>query len=61
MPTVVVEELRAHLAEHELRGSQPLFAMFRRTDIDTLRQRAAWAIQRPELTPEDVRHVAATL
>lgn len=59
MPTVVVEELRAHIAEHELRGSQLLFDMFRRSDIESTHARAAKAIQRPELTLKDLRHVAA--
>lgn len=59
MPAVVVAELRAHLAEHQLTGSHRLFTMFRRAELEWLHDRAAAAIQRPELTLKDLRHVAA--
>ena len=59
MPAVVLEEMRAHLAEHGLRGSQPVFAMFPRKDVEWLHRRATASIQRPELTMKDLRHVAA--
>jgi integrase len=59
MPKVVVEELRGHIAEHELRGSDLLFEMFPRGDVETAHGRAARAIQRPDLTLKDLRHIAA--
>lgn len=59
MPSLVVEEIRAHLAEHSLRGSQTVFAMVPRRDVEWLHDRAAAVIQRPELTMKDLRHVAA--
>jgi integrase len=59
MPAVVLTEVRAHLAEHALRGSQPLFGMLKRREVEWLHDRAAAGIQRPELTLKDLRHVAA--
>lgn len=59
MPEIVVGELRSHLAEHGLRGSQKLFSMFKRSDVESTHERAVRAIQRPELTLKDLRHVAA--
>jgi integrase len=59
MPSIVVVEVRAHVAEHGVRGSQKLFGMLRRRDVEWLHDRAARAIQRPELTMKDLRHVAA--
>lgn len=59
MPSVLMVELRAHVAEYQLRGSQPLFGMVKRSNVEWLHDRAAQAIQRPELTLKDLRHVAA--
>lgn len=59
MPSVVLAEVRAHVAEHGLRGSQPLFGMLKRSEVEWLHDRAAQRIQRPELTLKDLRHVAA--
>lgn len=59
LPKAVVAELRAHIAEHDLRGSELLFSMFKRSDLETTHARAAKAIQRPELTLKDLRHIAA--
>jgi integrase len=59
MPSIVLAEVRAHVAEHGLRGSQRLFSMVKRSDVEWLHDRAAQAIQRPELTLKDLRHVAA--
>jgi integrase/recombinase XerD len=59
MPALVLAEVRAHVAEHGVRGSQKLFGMLKRSDVEWLHDRAAQAIQRPELTLKDLRHVAA--
>ncbi len=59
MPSIVLAEVRAHLAEYGVRGSQSLFGMVKRSDVEWLHDRAAHAIQRPELTLKDLRHVAA--
>jgi integrase len=59
MPPNLVEEMRAHLAEHQLRGAEQLFAMFARRDVETTHARAARAIKRDELTLKDLRHIAA--
>lgn len=59
MPSVVIAEVRAHLAEHDLKGSQTLFGMFERSEVEWLHKRCVEAIARPELTLKDMRHVAA--
>lgn len=59
VPALVLAELRGHIAEHRLAGSQPLFEMFARGDLEGTHRRAAAAIKRPELTLKDLRHVAA--
>ena len=59
LPTLVVDELRLHLAEWHLDGAEPLFGMVKRSDIEWLHDRAAEAIQRPMLTLKDLRHIAA--
>lgn len=59
MPSLVLEEMRAHLAEHQVRGSDLVFEMFLRTDLEWLHKRATAVIRRPELTLKDLRHVAA--
>jgi integrase len=59
MPAVVLAEVRAHVAEHGVRGSQRLFGVLKRSDVEWLHDRAAQTIQRPELTLKDLRHVAA--
>jgi integrase len=59
MPAVVLAEVRAHVAEHGVRGSDPLFGMLARSDVEWVHGRAALAISRPELTLKDLRHVAA--
>lgn len=59
MPSVVLEEVRGHIAEHEVRGSDKLFGMLKRNELEWTHQRAVEAIRRPELTLKDLRHVAA--
>lgn len=59
LPSIVVTELRGHIAEYELKGSMPLLAVVDRRDVEGTHQRAARAIQRPELTLKDLRHIAA--
>jgi len=59
MPTLLVDELRAHVAEYGIRGSHKLFGMVKRSDVEWLHDRAAASIRRPELTLKDLRHVAA--
>lgn len=59
MPAVVLSEVRAHVAEHGLRGSEKLFGMVKRSDVEWLHDRAVVGIARPELTLKDLRHVAA--
>ena len=59
MPEHVRMSIAVHCAEHDLTGSLRLFAMFQRADIEWTHQRACTAIQRPELTLKDLRHVAA--
>lgn len=59
LPSIVVTELRGHIAEHDLKGSMPLFGMIERSEVESAHRRAAAAIQRPELTLKDLRHIAA--
>lgn len=59
LPEIVLTELRGHIAEHGLKGSMPLLGMIERREIENQHQRAAKAIQRPELTIKDLRHIAA--
>lgn len=59
MPAVVVTEMKAHVAEYGVRGEQPAFGMFKRSDVEWLHRQAAQSIQRPKLTIKDLRHVAA--
>lgn len=59
LPSIVVEELRGHIAEHRVRGSELLFASLSRRDVETTHERAARLIARPELTLKDLRHIAA--
>lgn len=59
MPSVVLEEIRAHVAEHGVTGEQDLFGMSKRTDVEWLHKQCCAAISRPTLTLKDLRHVAA--
>lgn len=59
MPAIVLNEVRAHIAEHDVQGSTLAFGMFARRDVEWLHERAAKHIGRPELTLKDLRHVAA--
>lgn len=59
LPALVVTELRGHFAEHQVQGSELVFGMVVRSDAESMHQRAAKAISRPELTIKDLRHIAA--
>jgi integrase len=59
MPAVVVAEVRGHLAEYGVRGSDLLFGMVKRAEVEWLHRHAVASIKRPELTLKDLRHVAA--
>lgn len=59
LPSALVAELRGHIAEHGIAGSDLLFEMIPRRELENMHQRAVNAISRPELTLKDLRHIAA--
>jgi integrase/recombinase XerD len=59
MPQLVVDELRAHIAAHRLRGNQSLFGMIDRHEVELAHRRAVRSIERSDLTLKSLRHIAA--
>lgn len=59
LPSLVLAELRGHFAEHGVKGSELVFGMIDRREVESMHERAAKTISRPELTIKDLRHIAA--
>lgn len=59
LPSVLLTELRAHIAERGVQGSDRLFLATERRELEYMHDRAVKVITRPELTLKDLRHIAA--
>lgn len=59
IPQAVAVEVRGHVAAHGLRGTDVVFRMFKRSEIEAAHRSARDTIGRSDLRIKDLRHIAA--
>lgn len=59
MPLALATELQGHVAAHGIQGTDLMFGMFVRVDVESQHERARSAIGRNDLRIKDLRHIAA--